>query len=183
MTRVQKNPRSGKIERIEMDREGLCQLLKIEEEELARWAPLFPEKNGLWILGAGKVGARQELATWKKRVQLLRTQMTPQAVANVEEAGLLDAYAALAEDCPQGLTAHVWRSYGAVVFMQVHENKKIGPHERALRARLERIARGGKLEPDVDMAAKHLRLLIAQGLLRDGGERWEHEGLPRFFQS
>lgn len=183
MIQVEKNPRSGKVERIEMDGEGLCRLLEIEEEDLLRWETVFPSTSGLWILGDGELDAKRELALWKKRVKLLRTQMTPQAVMNVEDAGLLDAYAALSEDCPEGLTAHVWRSYGAVVFMQVRENSKIGPNELALRARLEKIAPGGKLEPDVEMAAKHLRLLVAQGLLRDDGERWEHQGLPKFFQS
>ena len=184
MIRVEKDTRSGAIQRIEMDEEGLCKFLQISPEELQKWEALFPGQEGLWSVPNGDLPPREELQVWKKRVALLRTRMTPKAVRNIESSGLLDSYAALAEDCPEGLTAHVWRSYGAVVFMQVRHNEKIGPHELALRARLEKIMPGGKTEPDVETAEKHLRFLIAQGLLREGEDGlWEHQGLPKFFQS
>lgn len=184
MIRVEKDNRSGAIQKIEMDEEGLCEFLKITPEELQKWEALFPATNGIWTVPTGETPPRQELQTWKKRVALLRTRMTPKAVRNIESVGLLDSYAELAKDCPEGITAHVWRSYGAIVLMQVRHNQKIGPHELALRANLEKIAPGGKTEPDVDMAAKHIRFLIAQGLLREGEDGlWEHQGLPSFFQS
>jgi hypothetical protein len=112
--------------------------------------------------------------------------MSEQAVANIEEAGLLDAYAALAEDCPQGLTVHVWRSYALVVLMQVRYGKMIGVKELAERAKLVSIdPESGEAKPDLKMAQKHLRLLqsVDGGWLKIGTDKWtgqwEHRGLPQ----
>jgi hypothetical protein len=99
--------------------------------------------------------------------------MSEKAALTVERSGYLDAYAALAEDCPSGLTAHVWRSYALVVMVQNRFQVKIGPHELAERANLR----------DDDMAEKHLRLLMALGYLKDRGEAWEHKGLPLAWRS
>lgn len=183
MIEVIKDKKTGAVLEAKMDSEGACKILGATPEELEEWQKTFPSENGIWSFGGPGGGAQKEISDGRKKLAVLRTRMTEKAVANVEQAGLLDAYAALAEDCPEGLTAHVWRSYGAVVVMQVRGNQKIGPHELALRARLEKITPEGDTEPDTETASKHLRFLIAKGLLRDEGDRWGHEGLPEFFQS
>jgi hypothetical protein len=180
---VEKDKRSGRVILARLDEEGMVKILGASPEELQEWSKTFPQKDGVWVFGETPEGAQKEISDGRKKIALLRTNMTEKSVSNVAEAGLLDAYAALAEDCPDGITAHVWRSYGAIVFLQVKQNEKIGPHELALRAKLEKLVPGGKVEPDTETAAKHIRLLLAKGLLRDEGERWGHEGLPLFFQS
>lgn len=183
MIEVERDKKSGAVLRARMDEEGVCKITGALPEEILQWKNTFPQKDGIWSFGGKSGGAQEEISRARKKLALLRTRMSERAVRNIEGAGLLDAYAALAEDCPEGITAHVWRSYGAVVFMQVRQNEKIGPHELALRAKLEKTVPGGGIEPDVETAAKHIRLLVAKGLLRDEGERWGHEGLPLFFQS
>ena len=122
--------------------------------------------------------------------------MSEKALANIEAQNVLNAYAALAEDCPAGLTVHVWRSYGLVVLMQARHGVMIGAEELAQRARLSQMDPGtGKRVLGVGVARKHLRLLQALGYLKDihageqvkQGERvyvaekpeWLHQGLPQ----
>jgi hypothetical protein len=167
-----------------MSESELARYLGASEEQLRVWEETFPpdpDNSDQWSFGS-----EEELKVWRQRAALLRTNMSARAVRNVEEAGLLQAYADLAEDCPEGITAHVWRSYGIVVLMQTRYGKTIGPAELARRANLQRLGKDGKQEPDEDMARKHLRLLIARGLLDEGSGdwsgRWEHQGLPKCFQ-
>lgn len=116
--------------------------------------------------------------------------MTPQALLNAIDAGLLDSYAQLSEDCPAGITAHVWRSYGLIVFMQLKYKRMIDAKELAERAGLTDIdPLTGKLVTSVATAERHLRLLQALGLLEvmhDDGKawsgQWRHQGLPKAWQ-
>ena len=165
-----------------MEEKELAHYLGISDEQLRSWSQSFPPDEGaVWNFRSGET-----LKLWKNRAALLRTNMSEKAVANIEKAGLLEAYADLAVDCPEGITAHVWRSYGIVVLMQNRYGKTIGPEELARRANLQTQDEKGKGVPDVEMARKHLRLLIARGLLQEGtGDwegRWEHQGLPECFQ-
>jgi hypothetical protein len=174
----------GALERIEFDAEEFAELLAVSPDDLASWRrALAPFRyDGQRPIYA--VSSREELKLARKRAQILRTGMGEKALAEIERRGLLAAYAALALDCPPGLTAHVWRSYGVVVFMQARYGVKIGAEELAKRAHI-----------DVEMAHKHLRLLQALGYLRSvlPGEQvkqgsltyiadkpeWLHQGLPR----
>jgi hypothetical protein len=184
----------GKVVRIELSAEEMAQALDIvpnvdpsapsPAKVLAGWAPvvapLRQEADGTPVYG---FSSASELSLLKKRAALLRTQMSPQAVANVEKQGLLDAYAALATDCPPGITAHVWRSYGVVVTMQIRYSQKIDAEELAQRAGLTDVDPStGKRVLGVKTADRHMRLLDALGYLRQGTGRWEgqwlHNGLP-----
>jgi hypothetical protein len=155
-------------------------VLGVEVEDLIQWTERIPVERGQGLEAIYAVKDVSEMNLLKKRAALLRTRMSQPAVKNVEAAGLLDAYAALAEDCPPGVTAHVWRSYGVVVLMQTRYGKMIGPEQLATQARLVKPG-GKKKDVDIEMAEKHLRLLQALNLLRANREegRWEHQGLPK----
>lgn len=151
-------------------------------ERLWEWRGLIKPRRGKTPETAVyAVTSEKNLDLLKKRAALLKSNMTETAVRNVEKAGLLDAYAALAEDCPEGLTVHVWRSYGLVVLLQTRYGKMIGAKELAERANINKRDGKGKIVPDIDKAAKHLRLLQAMGYLTPDEEegRWHHKGLPK----
>lgn len=184
MAKFLRHPKTNKIVRIEIPAKEMAEsVLGVEVESLAKWKKAIPPARGEGENAIYAVKSRKELQLYKKRAALLRTQMTEQAVFNVERAGLLDAYAALAEDCPAGITAHMWRSYGLVVLMQARYGKMIGAEELARRAGMVKIDENGEELPDVEMAAKHLRVLNALGYLTKGqGEwegQWQHQGLPK----
>ena len=190
--------KTGKVVRIELSASEMAQTLGIEqkavvgdgsdaptpEQTLASWNTVIPplrRDNNELVYG---FSSAQELSLLKKRAALLRTQMKPEAVANVETQGLLDAYAALAEDCPEGITAHVWRSYGLVVLMQMRYGQKLDAKELAKRAGLTDVdPTTGKRVLGVKTAERHLRLLDALGYLVEGAGKWEgqwqHRGLPQ----
>lgn len=155
-------------------------------ERLWDWREVVKPRRGKTVETAVyAVTSQKSLDLTKKRVALLRSNMTPTAVSNVEKAGLLDAYAALAEDCPEGLTVHVWRSYGLVVLLQTRYGKMIDAAELAERANINTRGADGKIVPDVEKAAKHLRLLQAMGYLKPNKEegRWGHKGLPKSWRA
>jgi|ERR1035437_7551103 hypothetical protein len=176
--------KDGHVLAIELEVEEMANALGIEVEDLMEWQisiPPYSQEHGKITY---RISDMQEINRWKKRVALLRTRMSEKAVINVEEAGLLDAYAALAEDCPAGITAHVWRSYALVVLLQTRYGKMVDAKELAERARLTKTDPAtGKEVVDVEMAKKHLRLLQGLGQLRIGEGKWEgewfHKGLPR----
>jgi len=183
--------KNGAIVAIELTAAEMAQTLGVPVEDLVQWTTLVPPHSGVAEAAIYRVASVKEVNHLKKRVALLKTRMSEEAVANVEEAGLLDSYAALAEDCPEGITAHVWRSYALVVLMQVRYGKMIDAKELAERAGLTEVdPNTGKLRPSVDMARKHLRLLQSVGPVGDTGTylkvgtgpwegQWEHKGLPK----
>jgi len=178
-----RHPKTKKVIKIEIPAKEMAEsVLGVELESLAGWTKVIPPDRGSGADAIYAVKKPEDLNLLKKRAALLRTQMTETAVKNVEKEGLLDAYSALAEDCPPGITAHVWRSYGLVVLMQIRYGKMIGADELARRAGMIRIESGKEI-PDVEMAAKHLRLLNALGFLEKGrGDwdgQWQHQGLPK----
>jgi len=173
---------SGNIVALELDVKEMAHTLAIEIDDLKSWQasiPVYARSSGELVYRIKNVN---ELNHLKKRVALLRTRMSEQAVANVEDAGLLDSYAALAGDCPDGITAHVWRSYALVVLMQVRYGRMIDAKELAERAGLTEADSDGNTQASESMAKKHLRLLQALGYLKigtgDWENQWEHRGLP-----
>ena len=189
--------KNGKVVRIELTATEMAQTLGLidpdreqaqasapetPEQTLASWKQVIPPlrtDNGALVYG---FHSPQELGLFKKRAALLRTRMSPKAVANIEKKNLLDAYAALAEDCPRGITAHVWRSYGLVVLMQIRYGQMLDAAELAKRAGLTDVDETGKRTLGVQTADRHLRLLKALGYLEEGAGKWEgqwkHRGLP-----
>jgi hypothetical protein len=171
--------KNGKIA-IEFNTQELAEkVLGLSVAQLEEWGEMFPKP------AAGKylIKSEQDLNKFKDRAALLNTGMTVTAVKNVESEKLLRSYARLAEDCPEGITAHVWRSYGLIVLMQVRYGKMIDAEELATRAKINKIV-DGKPVADVAMAEKHIRLLTGIGVLsRDSGEEWQgqwrHQGLPK----
>lgn len=172
--------KNGKITHIECSASEMAKLLDSDVDQLLACPELVPTRRGQ---GPATIYRLKDEATrdlYRKRIALLKTNMSPAAIKNVEAAGLLDAYAGLAEDCPAGISAHVWRSYGLVVLIQIRYGKKIGPEELAQRAG---IIKPDSKELDLKLAEKHIRLLIGMGYLRedDSSEwqgQWRHQGLP-----
>lgn len=180
MAKRLRDNKTGKIAAIEFSAAEMAEVLAVEPDDLASWGEAFPPHSGRGEDALYRVYTMDELATWRKRAAVLRTRMSEKAVANVEEAGLLDSYAALAEDCPAGVTAQVWRSYGLIVLMQSRYGQMIGPEELAERANLTEInPDSGKTEISESLAAKHIRLLQALNLITEIEGRWEHQGLPK----
>lgn len=183
--------KNGTIAYVEFGSAELAKLLDVDTEALESWGKAVPYevRDGQRVY---TIRSQAEVSLIKKRTTILRTGMSEKALANIEREGLLDPYSALAEDCPEGLTAHVWRSYGLVVLMQQQHGIKIDAEELARRARLAEVDPAtGKQVLGVEMAKKHLRLLQALGRLRslEAGDRdasgkiveeprWEHAGLP-----
>jgi hypothetical protein len=150
-------------------------VLGVEVDDLLSWERCLPPTKGQGPDAVFRINSPQRLDLLKRRAAVLKTSMSEEAVTAVEKAGLLEAYADLAEDCPEGLTAHVWRSYGLIVLMQTRYGRMIDAAELAERGGL--VNRAGK--PDTEMAAKHIRLLQALDYLEAREGRWEHKGLPR----
>jgi hypothetical protein len=178
-----KDEKTGLAIRLEFDSRELAEdILGVKEKDLFEWRDLIPpfkEEDGQIIYA---IKNKQEFELIKKRAALLKTGMTETAVKNVEKANLLDSYFQLSQDCPEGITAHAWRSYGLVVLMQTQHNTKIGAEELAKRANINKINSQGKVVSDPKMAEKHLRLLQALGYLIETEDRWEHQGLPELWQ-
>lgn len=182
MARRLRDKKTGAIVAVEFDASEMAQVLNVEPADLEQWTRLIPaagRRAGQTIYRA----SREELELYKKRASVLRSRMSEAAVEAVEAAGLLDAYAALGDDPgrPEGVTAHIWRSYGLIVLMQTRYGKMIGAQELAERAGLtERDPQTGDMRPSVDTAEKHIRILRATGALTESADgRWEHQGLPR----
>lgn len=166
------------VKRITLSAQEMAEkALKVELKDLKAWSEIIPPEEGSGDDATYVISSRDELQLLRKRAALLRTNMSVAAVQEVERAGLLDAYAALATDCPRGITAHIWRSYGVIVLIQMRYGKMIGPAELAQRAGMV-TKKGRKETPDVEMAERHLRLLQGLGYLRELNGRWEHKGLP-----
>jgi hypothetical protein len=164
---------NGQVTAIRMSPEAMSDALRVSRQQLRDWATAIP----LTDTGQGHAPFYQienpaQLKIYKKRAAVLRTHMTEKAVMNTEKAGLLDAYVALAEDCPEGVTAHVWRSYGLIVLLQAKYGIKVDSKQLAERAGLS-----------ADTASKHIRLLAAMGFLTDREDSWAHQGLPKAFQT
>lgn len=174
--------RDGRIARIEMSVDEAEKLLESDGDDLLSWAELLPYemRDGERIYS---FSSQEDLTRARQRASILRTRVKPSVVRDIEERGLLRAYAGLAEDCPQGLTVLHWRSYAIVVLMQARAGAMLGARELARRANLMRVDDDGKVELDVETAETHLRLLTVLGWLaedvgKDGTRRWKHKGLP-----
>jgi hypothetical protein len=179
--------KQGVVVSAEFTPKELADFFSVSEEELFSWKELIPpsERDGKTIYIAKSA---EEWKLWQQRGKVLATKMPTKAVQGVEEEGVLPFYAELAEDCPDGLTAEVWRSYGIIVLMQHRYNKMIGPVELAQRGHLVRVDEHGNEELNLEIAKKHMRLLTGLGLLRAGREgsqwegQWEHDGPPEAFR-
>lgn len=186
---------AGKVVRIEYTLEEMSKLLRLEPEELKQWQQALPpsgtdEKNEPLY----SISAPADIELLRKKARILRTGVSEKGLAKIEKNGQFEAYAALAEDCPEGMPLQAWRSYALVVLMQAKYNITLTPEELAERANLkERDPETGKLVLGVAMARKHLRLLMNMTpkeasvsdprpylKLKDG--RWEHQGLPKAWQ-
>lgn len=169
--------------------------LGISKEDIESWKKTIPPNRLEGDKKIYTISSPQELDLLYKRILILRTRMSEKALANIENQGVLEAYAALAEDCPPGLTVQVWRSYGLVVLMQSRYGAMIGPEELATRAKLSQVdPKTNRRVLGVDIARKHLRLLkalhyltpvrvgdtVKQGTRVYVADRpeWLHQGLP-----
>ncbi len=171
----------GRVIGVEFTSAELAQLFSVSEDKLKEWVQALPPA------GADETGAIYRFTTQdsvkraRKLVAILRTGMASTDVLKIEEEGMLDAYAGLSQDSPEGITAHCWRSYSIIVLMQVRYGKMLDAAELAVRARLhERSPLTGEIAPSEELAKRHLRLLQAVGALQHGGDRWIHKGLPHY---
>jgi hypothetical protein len=182
-----KHPKTGEIVAIELTIAEMAKALDVEVRDLEEWttciAP-YSMDHGAVIY---RVRSADDVQKLKKRAALLRTRMTEQAVIDVEKSGLLDAYSALAADCPRGITAHQWRSYGLIVLMQIRYGKMLTAEELAQRANLVEVdPKTGEEFISVELAESHMRLLRVLGYLEVGKKdndgdwtgQFKHQGLP-----
>lgn len=172
----------GKLVRLEMSCAELADQVGATPETLAGWAPAIKPSRSKGVKGIYWIKSRKDLVIIKQKAALLKTGMSAEAVLNVVKENLLGPYAELAEDCPEGITVHVWRSYALIVLMQTRYGKMIGADELALRGHINHVE-NGKVSPDVQMAEKHIRLLCGIGYLSLGKKEWDgqwkHRGLPK----
>ena len=178
MARRVVDQKTGRVTLVEMNRAELAGVFRVSEDDLARWAELIPGESE-----AGQTLYRfrseDELKLARERAAVLSTRMSPEAVRNIEDDGRLSAYAMLASECPAGITAHVYRSFVVVFLVQYKTGLMLDADGLALRAGLnERDPLTGEIQPSPELARKHLRLLQAVGLLRNGADRWEFARPP-----
>lgn len=178
MARRVVDKKTGKVRLVELSRPELAQAFGVAEEDLARWAELIPfaTDEGAVVY---RYASEEELRVARERAQVLSTRMSIEAVRNIEADGRLSAYAALAAECPAGITAHVYRSFVVAFLVQYKTGLMLDAEGLAIRAGLnERDPATGEVTPSPDLARKHLRLLQAVGLLRNGADRWEFSRPP-----
>lgn len=191
--------KAGKLSAVEYTLAEVATLVGAEADEVKTWAlciaPTSKDDEGEPLY---ELRSPAQLKIWQKRAILLKTGMSEASVLAVEKAGRLDSYVALAEDCPEGITAHVWRSYAVVVMMQAKYSLKLTAEDLARRAGLVDRDENGEPVLGVETAKKHLRFLQALGYLqsievgdtiRVGGRNekatyahWLHRGLPKAWQ-
>lgn len=169
----------GLIELVELRPEELAKLLDVTTDKLEAWRALVPVETDEAGLPVYRFSKQSQLRLVRQRVAVLKTRMSVEAVRNVEADDKLAAYAALAVDCPEGITAHVYRSFLVLILVQQKTGLMLDAEGLALRANLLEIdPASGNPRPSPSLARKHLRLLQAIGLLRHGGERWEFARIP-----
>jgi hypothetical protein len=190
---------AGKVTAVEYTIEEVSQLLGVDPDQLREWsASIIPSSKDEEGKPLYRVASASQLKLWQKRAVILATGMSEQSLAQVEESGRLDSYAALAEDAPDGISAHIWRSYALVVLMQAKYSLKLTAEDLAKRAGLVDTNETGKTVLGVETAKKHLRFLQALGYLqsveigdviRVSGRNekatyahWIHKGLPKAWQ-
>lgn len=172
---------AGRVLFIEFSTQELARLFRIDLTDLLGYADLLADEQA--PDGAWRYNTAGAFDLARNRAAILRTRMSREALANIEAEGMLDSYAKLAVDCPEGITAHVYRSYVTVYLMQVQHGVMLDAAALAERA--------GLAEPDpidgtprrsVELAKRHLRLLQAVGVLTRGAERWEFTHVPAILQ-
>lgn len=170
---------AGRVLYVELGAGEMAKLCACDVAQLAEWTALVPPHSGHGEDAVYRFAGEDDLRLARQRAAVLRTRMSVDAVRNVESEGRLAAYAALASDCPEGITAHVYRSYLIVCLMQQQHQIMLDADALADRAGLnEYEPLTDRIEPSPELARKHLRLLQAVGLLRNAGDRWEFSGLP-----
>lgn len=183
MAKRLRDKQTDEIVAIEFSAAEMASLLGVELDDLMQWSKAIKPQRGKGAEATYRIKSEVDLNHLRKRAALLRTRMSEQAVLNVEKAGHLESYAQLAEDCPSGITAHIWRSYGLIVLLQTRYGRMVGPSELAERAGLkEEDPETGEVRYSVETAERHIRMLQARNFLTAIEGRWEHKGLPRSFQ-
>lgn len=173
----------GRIVRLDMTADEAAKLLDVTEEQLADWAELLPFQT-VSDTAIYSFRNQEEMTLYRQRAAILKTQCRIDVVKDMEERGLLSAYAGLAEDCPPGLSVLEWRSYAIVVLMQMKARVKLTPAELAKRANLVEVDSKGEVQIDIQSAERHLRMLtslnyLEEGEDHDGRSSWIHKGLPK----
>lgn len=170
---------NGRIRSVELSVAEFAQLLDTTPEKLMEWQDVVPATRDDDGTLRYRFSRQEDLRLARQRVAVLRTRMSGAAVRNVEKSGRLAAYADLAVDCPDGITAHVYRSFLVVVLVQRRTGLMLDAEGLAMRAQLTEVdSATGEAKISAAMAHKHLRLLQAVGLLIHAGERWEFSHLP-----
>lgn len=169
----------GRVRAVEITVPEFAQLMDTSVQKLTEWQELVPAVRGEDGELMYRFTTQEQMRLARQRVAVLKTRMSVAAVRNVEASGRLAAYADLAADCPDGITAHVYRSFLVVVLVQRRTGLMLDAEGLALRAQLtETDPDTGEARISAAMAHKHLRLLQAVGLLVHAGERWEFSRLP-----
>lgn len=172
MARKIKHPKNGSIIAFEVSAEELSKELGVAEEIIEAAPRLFYRQPD----GAYRIESKQQLDEWTKRARILATGTTPSRVEEIEKEGSLDRYAKLAEKCPRGVDTDMLRSYLSIVIQQEHKGVKMGPEHLARSLNMFTRNSDGDLIPNIELAAKHIRLLTATPAPNSPGEMMLEEG-------
>ncbi len=164
----------------------LCDELALAPDQLREWGEMFPPSGSMMhpdraMLEPYFVLDSAQLRQWTHFAKILRTGMAPAQVKELaardakaadrgQRSRFVEMYAALAEECPPGITAHCLRSYCTVLLFQNRFGKMLLAKDLASSAGIPESA-----------AKRHLRYLQAVGLLTLNREemRWEFAMVPR----
>lgn len=188
MVRLLRDPGSNQ-QVLEMFESELCEQLSVSSDQLREWAELFPPSGTAVHPEREREETiyrytREQMETREQYAKILKTGMTIQQVKELEnrdrkmrEAGkkssFLEMYALLAEECPQGITAHTMRSYCTLFLYQNRGSRMLLSKDLAKAAGI----------PE-QSAMRHIKYLQAVGLLtlarnEDNTPRWDFAFVPR----
>lgn len=176
--------------------------VKVNAEELGKAFGLSPDtvEGAPRLFGKGRDGlyfidGQETMDSWKKRAAILKTGTTPKRIEEIERSGDLDRFSKLAEKCPSGIDVDMLRSYISIVLQQEQKGVKMGPEQLARSVNMSKTDSEGNLVPDIEQAARHIRLLMATPAPNSSGEmllsegqgewegQWRHQGYADFLSA
>jgi len=181
--------RIGDKEALELFESDLANALNVPATIIRQAQDLIPsagkkENPVRQRLEAYYICDRQRLKQWHIYAQLLNKGMTPAQIKEVEErdralrakgvrSRMLESYATLAQECPEGITPHILRTYYILYILQ----------PRLRRApRIDELAYAAGLSEQT--VHRHLLILLRMGFIRvretsDGRKIFEFLYTPR----
>ncbi len=172
--------KAGRVAGLELFESELCAKLDADPSQLRAWAELIPAHGEAVHPDRETVeptyrASAATLDRWEQYAKILKTGVTVKQVRELEardrQGGkFVEMYALLAEECPEGVTAHMLRSYCVLFLYQNRAGKTLMPSELAQVAGISEAS-----------AKRHVMWLQTVGLLTLGRSpaRWEFKFVPK----